>query len=75
MPVSLITNFVRDSIKETAGAIDDVLDAVSGVESDARDFVYDDRQGRNIAVDVRGITEALRSIYHADELLRELRGR
>ena len=40
-----------------------------------RDFVYDDRQGRNIAVDVRGITEALRSIYRADELLRELRGR
>ena len=41
----------------------------------ARDFVYDDRQGRNIAVDVRGITEALRSIYRANELLGELRGR
>jgi hypothetical protein len=41
----------------------------------ARDFGYDDRLGRNIAVDVRGITEALRSIYRADELLRELRGR
>ena len=41
----------------------------------ARDFGYDDRLGRNIAVDVRGITEALRSIYHADALLRELRGR
>jgi hypothetical protein len=41
----------------------------------ARDFGYDDRLGRNIAVDVRGITEALRSIYAADELLAELRGR
>jgi S1-C subfamily serine protease len=41
----------------------------------ARDFGYDDRLGRNIAVDVRGITEALRSIYAADALLAELRGR
>ena len=40
----------------------------------ARDFGYDDRLGRNIAVDVRGITEALRSIYGADALLKELRG-
>jgi hypothetical protein len=41
----------------------------------SRDFGYDDRQGRNIAVDVRAITEALRSVYHADSILRELRGR
>jgi hypothetical protein len=41
----------------------------------ARDFGYDDRFGRNIAVDVRGITEAIRTVYHADALLRELRGR
>jgi Peptidase S46 len=41
----------------------------------ARDFGYDDRLGRNIAVDVRGITEALRSIYHAEVLLRELQRR
>ncbi|MFO0890365.1 MAG: S46 family peptidase [Isosphaeraceae bacterium] len=41
----------------------------------ARDFGYDDRQGRNIAVDVRAITEALRSVYHAEALLSELRGR
>jgi hypothetical protein len=41
----------------------------------ARDFGYDDRLGRNIAVDVRGISEALRSIYSADALLAELRGR
>ena len=41
----------------------------------ARDFGYDDRLGRNIAVDVRGISEALRSIYGADTLLGELRGR
>jgi hypothetical protein len=41
----------------------------------SRDFGYDDRQGRNIAVDVRAITVALRSVYHADSLVRELRGR
>jgi Peptidase S46 len=41
----------------------------------ARDFGYDDRLGRNIAVDVRGITEALRSIYSADALVAELRSR
>jgi hypothetical protein len=41
----------------------------------ARDFGYDDRQGRNIAVDVRSITEALRSVYHAEALLKELCGR
>jgi hypothetical protein len=41
----------------------------------ARDFGYDDRLGRNIAVDVRGISEALRSIYRAERLLDELRGR
>src|SRR5262245_52035176 len=40
----------------------------------ARDFGYDDRLGRNIAVDVRAITEALKSIYAADTLLTELRG-
>ena len=40
-----------------------------------RDFGYDDRLGRNIAVDVRGITEALRAVYRADGLLRELQNR
>ena len=40
----------------------------------ARDFGYDDRLGRNIAVDVRSITQALHSIYSADTLLDELRG-
>jgi Peptidase S46 len=41
----------------------------------ARDFGYDDRLGRNIAVDVRGITEALGTIYGADALVKELRAR
>jgi S1-C subfamily serine protease len=41
----------------------------------ARDFGYDDRLGRNIAVDVRGITEALRAVYRADGLLRKMRNR
>jgi hypothetical protein len=38
-------------------------------------FGYDDRQARAIAVDSRGILEALRSIYQADRLVKELAGR
>jgi V8-like Glu-specific endopeptidase len=41
----------------------------------ARDFGYDDRLARNIAVDVRGITEALRAVYRTEDLLRELQNR
>ncbi|HEX9161952.1 MAG TPA: S46 family peptidase [Thermoanaerobaculia bacterium] len=37
------------------------------------DFVYDDRQGRAIAVDVRAILEALQQIYKADNILSELK--
>jgi hypothetical protein len=36
------------------------------------DFGYDDKQARAIAVDVRGIAEALRSVYSARTLLSEL---
>lgn len=35
-------------------------------------FIFDDQQGRAIAVDSRAITEALRKIYGATELVREL---
>jgi hypothetical protein len=45
------------------------------IQSLVLDFGYDDRQARAVAVDSRGIIEALRSIYHADRLVEELTGR
>ncbi len=79
-PLDLVAT--SDTIGGNSGSpVIDRSGAVIGLNFDrnryglARDFGYDDRQGRNIAVDVRGITEALRSIYHADALLAELRGR
>ncbi|HZW34829.1 MAG TPA: S46 family peptidase [Isosphaeraceae bacterium] len=45
------------------------------IQSLVLDFGYDDRQARAVAVDSRGIIEALRSIYHADRLVAELTGR
>ncbi|MEO6807546.1 MAG: S46 family peptidase [Isosphaeraceae bacterium] len=39
------------------------------------DFGYDDKLARAVSVDSRGIMEALRSIYQADDLVRELTGR
>jgi hypothetical protein len=36
------------------------------------DFAYEDRQARMIAVDSRGIIEALRKVYAADKLIEEL---
>ena len=35
-------------------------------------FMYDDTVGRATSVDVRGIMEALRKIYKADDLVKEL---
>jgi hypothetical protein len=71
-----------DTIGGNSGSpVIDRTGAVVGLNFDrnrfglARDFGYDDRLGRSIAVDVRGITESLGSIYHAEALLRELRGR
>jgi len=37
-------------------------------------FYYDDRQSRAVHVDSRGIIEALRNIYGADALAKELTG-
>ena len=37
-------------------------------------LAYDDRIGRSVQVDARGIVEALRTIYHADRLANELLG-
>ncbi len=42
------------------------------IQSLGGDFGYDGALNRAISVDTTGITEALRSIYHADRLLREL---
>ena len=79
-PLNFVTT--SDTIGGNSGSpVIDRSGAVIGLNFDrnryglARDYGYDDRAGRNIAVDVRAITEALRSIYHADALVRELRGR
>ena len=37
-----------------------------------RNFVYDEARARNVAVDSRGMMEALRKIYGAGELVDEL---
>jgi hypothetical protein len=42
------------------------------IQSLVGNFVYDDTQNRAIAVDVRGMVEALRKIYGAEELVKEL---
>jgi hypothetical protein len=42
------------------------------IQSLGGDFGYDASQNRAIAVDVTGITEALKNIYHADRLVTEL---
>ncbi len=77
-------NFVStaDTIGGNSGSpVIDRNGAVVGLNFDrnryglVRDFGYDERQGRHIAVDVRGITEALRAVYRADALVAELRGR
>jgi len=42
------------------------------IQSLGGDFGYDASVNRSVAVDVTGITEALKNIYHADRLIREL---
>jgi hypothetical protein len=42
------------------------------IQSLGGDFGYDGSQNRAIAVDVTGITEALKHVYHADRLVKEL---
>jgi hypothetical protein len=44
------------------------------IQSLAGSFIYDDRQNRSIAVDTRGMIEALRVVYSANELIKELTG-
>ena len=45
------------------------------IESLAWDFAYSDQVGRAVAVDARGILEALRAIYDAGALADEMEGR
>jgi hypothetical protein len=44
------------------------------IDSLVLDFAYDDRLARAVSVDSRAILEALRSIYRADTLVKELTG-
>ncbi len=44
------------------------------IQSLALDFYYDERQARAVSVDSRGIMEALRTIYKADQVVDELTG-
>jgi hypothetical protein len=44
------------------------------IESLAWDYYFSDERGRAVAVDARGIVEALRKIYQADALVKELLG-
>jgi hypothetical protein len=39
------------------------------------DYAFDDREGRCVAVDARGILDALRKVYGAGDVVRELTGR
>jgi hypothetical protein len=39
-----------------------------------RNFVYTEEQARHVSVDGRAVLEALRKLYGADALLRELKG-
>lgn len=45
------------------------------IQSLVLDFIYDQEIARAVSVDSRAITEALKSIYEADELLAELTGK
>jgi hypothetical protein len=45
------------------------------IQSLAWNYFFTEEQGRTVAVDARGIAEALKSVYGADALLAELRGR
>jgi threonine synthase len=44
------------------------------IESLPWNFAYNDKQGRSVQVDSRGIIEALRKVYGAEGLAHELTG-
>jgi hypothetical protein len=45
------------------------------IQTLAWDYFFTDEQARCVSVDARGIAEALRGVYGADALVRELTGR
>jgi len=45
------------------------------IDSLVLDYAYDDKKARAVSVDTRAILEALRSVYTADGLVRELTGK
>jgi hypothetical protein len=45
------------------------------IQSLVLDFGYEDKQARAVSVDSRAIVEALRSVYNAERLVKELTGR
>jgi hypothetical protein len=45
------------------------------IQSLPGDFYFDDSVNRAVSVDVRGMFEALRKVYHADEVVKELEGK
>lgn len=59
-------------IDRTARVVGLVFD--SNIEALPHQFLYGSESGRTVSVHTAGITEALRSVYHADALLRELLG-
>jgi hypothetical protein len=61
---------VVDRAGEFVGIIFD-----GNIESLAWDYYFDDERGRAVAVDARGILEALRAVYGADALVKELTGK
>jgi hypothetical protein len=61
---------VVDRAGEFVGIIFD-----GNIESLAWDYYFDDERGRAVAVDARAIVEALRKVYEAEGLVRELTGR
>jgi hypothetical protein len=46
----------------------------SNIEALPNEFLYRNETGRAVAVHAAGITEALRNIYRAEALLKELTG-
>ena len=60
---------VVDRANQVVGLIFD-----GNVDSLVLDYAYDDQKSRAVSVDSRAILEALRSVYAADELVRELTG-
>jgi len=80
VPLNLVTT--NDIIGGNSGSpvVDRAGDFVGivfdgNIESLAWNYFFTETQGRTVAVDARGIAEALRSVYGADALLRELTGR